>query len=440
MEGCAGKLKNLLIITPHFPPVNSADMHRVRQSLPYYREFGWNPVIITVDPKHIESYNIDPLLSLTIPPDIRVYKVGALPVKTTRKFGLGSLSMRAYFQVQKKGNELLRKEHFDLVFFSTTAFHVMAIGPGWKKKYGVPFILDIQDPWRNDFYLSKPASERPPKFFISYQIDKKMESSTVPKADGIMSVSSAYCDTFKERYNLPQAKCKVIPFGASNYDFEIMRDHVQQSSVKLKEDKINLVYIGRGGHDMKTSLQIIFNAFRKGLQEEPALFSQAHFSFIGTSYALPGQGQKTIEPLAEEMGIKDYVTEMTDRIPYFETLYLLRKADILLVPGSNDNTYTASKIYPYILAERPLLALFHENSSVINVLKDVGLDTYVTFGSQTDTTEKSDAFHAKMKRMLAGGMAVSLNHAAFEPYTARARAKEQTDFFNEVIQDKKLDV
>ena len=86
------------------------------------------------------------------------WKRSRFPAKTTRKFGLGSLSMRAYFQIRRKGNELLKNEQFDIVFISTTAFHVMALGPGWKKKFGVPFVLDMQDPWRNDFFLSKPKS------------------------------------------------------------------------------------------------------------------------------------------------------------------------------------------------------------------------------------------------------------------------------------------
>lgn len=434
MEGSAGKLKNLLIITPHFPPVNSADMHRVRQSLPYYREFGWNPVIITVDPKYIESYNLDPLLSETIPSDIKIHKVGAFSAKATRKFGLGSLSMRAYLQIKKRGNELLRKEKFDLIFFSTTAFHVMALGPGWKKKFGIPFILDFQDPWRNDYYLSKPASERPPKFLISYRIDKKLESATVPYADGIISVSSAYCDTFKERYeNFQQTRCRVIPFGASKYDFEIMQKEVHKTAAKLVDGKINIVYIGRGGHDMKTALEIVFESFKKGLHENPSLFKEVRFSFIGTSYALPGQGQKTIEPLADEMGIREYVTEITDRIPYFDTLYLLKKAEILLVPGSNDNTYTASKIYPYILAEKPMLALFHKDSSVITVLKDVGISSFVTFDSENVSDELVVSFYGEMKKMLENRTPVHLNQHAFEPYTAKNRAKEQADFFDEVV-------
>ena len=101
---------------------------------------------------------------------------------------------------RKKGNELLRSGDFDLIYFSTTAFHVCRLGPYWKKKFKVPFIIDMQDPWRNDFYLDKPRSQRPPKFFISYNIDKYLEATTIPFADGIISVSEGYKNELLQRY------------------------------------------------------------------------------------------------------------------------------------------------------------------------------------------------------------------------------------------------
>ena len=267
-------MKKVLIVSPHFPPLNTADLHRVRQSLPYFAELDWEVVVICVNEAYVESYSVDPFLMLTIPPAIVVHKVKACPIKLARKFGLGSLSMRSYWQIKRKGNELLGKEHFDLVYFSTTAFHVMALGPGWKKKFEVPFILDIQDPWRNDFYLDKPASKRPPKFFISYKIDKWLEAYTVPKADGIISVSKKYCDTFIMRYpSVKKEQCRVITFGASLYDVEIMKKYVQKSEhIKFNNEKFNLVYIGRGGHDMSFALQIIFKALAKGLIEDEVLY------------------------------------------------------------------------------------------------------------------------------------------------------------------------
>src|SRR5690606_2574433 len=120
---------------------------------------------------------------------------------------------------------------FDLIYFSTTAFHVMALGPGWKRKFKVPFVLDIQDPWRNDFYLDKPASQRPPKFFIAYNIDKYLEAKTVPFADGIISVSKAYCDKFIKRYPaISEKMCRVITFGAAENDIAVLNKYVRSSA------------------------------------------------------------------------------------------------------------------------------------------------------------------------------------------------------------------
>jgi len=86
----------------------------------------------------------------------------------------------------------------------------MALGPYWKKKYKVPFVLDIQDPWRNDYYLDKPRHERPPKFFFTYHIDKYLEARTVPFADAIVSVSKTYCDIFKCRYKTSRNRLVLL--------------------------------------------------------------------------------------------------------------------------------------------------------------------------------------------------------------------------------------
>ena len=430
-------MKRILIISPHFPPVNAADMHRIRQSLPYFKKRGWDAEIITVYPEYIESYSIDKLLLKTIPKEIPVHYVKAWNVKKTRKFGLGSISIRSYFFIKKKGDELLSQKKFDLIYFSTTAFHVMALGPRWKKKFGIPFILDIQDPWRSDFYLNKPKAERPPKFFITYNIDKYLEAITVPKADGIISVSKGYCDTFMHRYpTLKPKQFRVIPFGASSYDFEIMKQNITAvSTVSFKSDKINMVYIGRGGHDMRFALEIIFGAFKKGLDEYPKLFSNVHFWFIGTSYAPPGTGVCTIKPLANEINIGKYVTEITDRLPYFETLFLLDKADVLIIPGSTDTNYTASKIFPYILAQKPLLVVFHKLSSVIDILNRLNFNKVVQFENNFSYETYIDDCLIIFYELLIGNTLASFNMEIFKDYSAETQTNKQVDFFEQIIAD-----
>lgn len=411
-------------------------MHRVRQSLPFFKELGWEAEVIAVDPKYVEAYSLDYLLLQTIPDYIKVHHVKAWEAVKTRKFGLGSLSMRSWFQYKKKGNELLRTGKFDLVYFSTTAFHVMALGPYWKRRFKVPFILDIQDPWRNDFYLDKPKSEKPPKYFISYNIDKYLERKTIPKANGIISVSQGYVDILLRRYTgLKTGQFKVIPFGGSRIDFEIMHNNIQRFNPSgFRKDKINIVYIGRGGHDLGFAINILFSAFTQGLKQNPAIFEKLHFWFLGTSYAPPGLGTKTIFPLAAKYGIEEYVTESTERVSYFETLFLLEQANILIMPGSVDKSYTASKLYPYILAKRPMLGIFYYKSSVVEVFNRTKAGEIICF-NEIDSVEKyTDECNVKLERLIANkDRPEDTDWEAFEKYSAFELTKGQVNYFDRII-------
>ncbi len=430
-------MKRVLIISPQFPPLNAADMHRVRQSLPYFKEFGWEPVVIAVAEAFAGGYSRDELLLKTIPPEVEVHRVKALPEKWTRRAGLGSLSIRSAWHIYRKGCSLLRRRKFDLVYFSTTAFHVMALGPLWKRKFGVPFILDIQDPWRNDFYLSKPKAERPPKFWFSYRLDKTLEAYTVPRAEGIISVSAAYCTTFLERYpSLRPKQCRVIPFGAALADLDLLPQLPAPDRLRFDPQQINVVYAGRGGYDLRFALDIIFSALAKGRRDDPALFGRVHCWFAGTSYAREGQGRKTIEPVAAAYGVEDQVTEITDRLPYFETLSVLSRADLLLVPGSTDTAYTASKIYPYVMMRKPMLAVFHENSSVVNFLRDNGFGYVLSFDHrQHPPAAYTDAFcEAWRKTLLQGQPQPGVDQ--FRSFSARERTLEQVQFFEAMLSRK----
>jgi len=69
-------LKKVLIISPYFPPVNAADMQRVRMSLPYFKQFGWDAEVVTVDPRYSDFVKDDLLLE-TVPAGLKIYGVNA---------------------------------------------------------------------------------------------------------------------------------------------------------------------------------------------------------------------------------------------------------------------------------------------------------------------------------------------------------------------------
>ncbi|MCX2431365.1 hypothetical protein [Pedobacter sp. GR22-10] len=291
----------------------------------------------------------------------------------------------------------------------------------------------MQDPWHSNYYEDKPQSEKPAKYWFSYRLNKFLEPIAIKQADGIISVSKAYIETLCKRYpglkTVPQA---VITFGAYAKDFERVQKNWNKFELPFekKDGCTHLVYVGRGGSDMKDALILLFNGFRKGLNDQYELFSKLRFHFIGTSYAPAGKGIQTIMPIAIKMGISAYVEEQTDRIPYYQGIFTLLNADGLIVIGSNDVQYTASKVYPYILAEKPLLTLFHSESSAAKIIKECEAGEVFTLNDKGLVIEE---ISHELYLILSGKKKSTTNWSAFEQYSTKNLTEKQCELFNSVL-------
>ena len=216
-------MKRVLIISPHFPPCNAADSHRIRMSLSYFKDFGWEAEVICVDEKYCEIAK-DDLLLQSIPENTVVYQVKALPKKWTAKIGLGSLALRSIWYLNRQVKLLLQAKNYDLIYFSTTEFPVCILGPIWKKRFQIPYIIDIQDAWHSTYYQNKPKKDRPKKHWFSYRLHKYSEPFAMQNCDGLIAVSPAYLDTLHQRYPKLQNKpAATIPFAAFEQDFNIAK-------------------------------------------------------------------------------------------------------------------------------------------------------------------------------------------------------------------------
>ena len=78
------------------------------------------------------------------------------------------------------------------------------------------------------------------------------------------------------------------------------------------------------------------------------------------------------------------MTEQPGRLDYLDALSVLSEASAILLLGSSERHYTASKLYPALLAKRPILALFHEASSVVSILRAAASEPSVRLVSYAD--------------------------------------------------------
>ena len=408
-------------------------MQRIRMSLPYFKKFGWEAEVVTVKSKYSDLLK-DEVMLQSIPADIEIHRINAFEKSWTSKFGLGSLALRSLWFYRQEVNRILKKKKhgFDLIYFSTTQFPICILGAYWKRRFHVPYVIDMQDPWHSEYYRDKPKQQQPAKYWFSYRLNKYLEPIAIKHVSGLISVSQAYIDDLKKRYpeteNIPAA---IITFGAFEPDLQIAKSNRQLFKPLLSSGFTNMVYIGRGGADMHEAVSLLFEAFKSGLDKEPGIFRRLKMYFIGTSYAPKGQGAPTIFPLAKQLGIGDNVIEITDRISYYHTLETLQQADCLFIPGSDDPKYTASKIYPYLLICKPLLAIFNEKSPAISILKEYGAENVYSYTSEKESKLKVYNF---LKDLLEKKIAdPHYNSEAIETYSAKNMTRKQCELFDLVV-------
>jgi glycosyltransferase involved in cell wall biosynthesis len=186
-------MKKALIVSPHFPPINAPDHQRVRMMLPHFEECGWEVEVLAVDPEWVSAPQDNSLLE-TVPKGIPVHRVRGIPPSWTRPLGFDNLAWRTVRALSKRGAALLASGSFDLIFFSTTQYGVLSLALPWKKKYRLPYVIDIQDPLVNDYY--QRTGTPPPggrlKYAFARMRAKRMEQEVLAGAGANIVVSHDY--------------------------------------------------------------------------------------------------------------------------------------------------------------------------------------------------------------------------------------------------------
>lgn len=349
-----------MIVAPDFPPCNLAGVHRARLFANHLSKFGYEPIVLSVEPTYYEG-TLDQDLMQTISPEVRVVRTKAFPTRPIRLFG--DIGLRSFWQHYRRLSQMARAGEIDLIYIPIPPNYSALLGPLLKLRFGIPYAIDYIDPW---IYQLSAREKRSIKALVSNALARLLEPFAVRKANGISGVASGYFEGVIQRNpRLAHVPTLAVPYGGELQDEELVDRTNRQSQVLNRigqNGKKILVYAGALMPHAHDTFRSLFAGARLLKESDPALFENLQFVFVGA-------GSNLIGKIATEMGVADKVTEVPERQPYLEVLALLRQSHAVLILGSNERHYTASKTFQALGSRRPVLAMLHAESTAVEILR-----------------------------------------------------------------------
>lgn len=429
-------MRRVLIIAPQFVPCSYPPAIRVRFFAQHLESFGWKPVVLCVEHACMEE-PADPEFTKTIPESLEIIRVPALSPRWTRRVGIGDLGIRCFPYMLRRARQLCRERRIDALLIPGPPWHTFLVGPRIQREFGVSYVLDYIDPWVSSWGQGAPPWS---KAFWYRQMAKALEPGAVRHADHIIAVSEGTNEGVRERFpEIPRERFTAIPYGGEPSDFEYLRRHPRPHGFWDPADgRFHVVYVGAMLPKAYDTLRALFSACLSLRQSHPELFARLRLHFIGTTYD-PHPKQGLVEPVAAAIGLGEIVQEHPGRIPYLDACNVLCQADALVGLGTSERHYTASKIFPCILARRPLLAMYHEASTVVEFVRRSGAGEVITYSDEEPVGQHVSRIHDRLVALLEGRSAslAAPHTAAFDDMTARAMTARLAAVLDRVAQPRK---
>lgn len=375
--------KKVLIISFYFPPNNAIGAVRIGKFAKYLPEFGWEPIVLTVNdirgltqtlPTEINETNVirTPYFNLSGLFARRVSQKHNIPLSATKvqKGKKRSLELRLldlgkpiytlpvieqiifdpmgwYSYAVRAALEIIRNNEIKMIFstFGPSVPHLIA--SRIHKKTNIPWVAEFRDPWSFNEY----GRQTQPFIFF----ERQWEKQTLKNCDLLISVSELLA---KKLEFLHSKKTIVI---ANGFDEDDYKEQVPITT------KFTITYTGNvytGKRDPSPLFQALKELHKKGIISPEDI----EVRFFGQNI------NETIPALIEKYDIKAFV-KIYGFVPFRESIKRQRESTILLILSWNDprdsGTMTG-KIYEYIGAGRPILAVAFKGGEIDSLLQKTG--------------------------------------------------------------------
>jgi len=217
-------MTNVLFVAYQFPPRSGAGVHRSLNFVKYLRQYGYNPIVFTIDEKSIrrETNQIDPKLLDQIPSDIQIERSPSYSIGPAAKW-LQKVHLHRFFWVLVppfcwewsmpwsfftyfKAKKLIKKHDIKVVYTSSGPFSPMMLGYLLQKTTPVKWVADLRDPFTDAYMWIFPTK-------LHWGISRLWERFFFSKPDKLIVNTESVRELYLQRKLIPAHKIVTLTSG-----------------------------------------------------------------------------------------------------------------------------------------------------------------------------------------------------------------------------------
>jgi glycosyltransferase involved in cell wall biosynthesis len=417
-------VKRVLLVTYHYPPLTGSGVYRPLRLSKYLPRVGWDVTVLTVSQR--ARLPKDPALLREVPSQVRVERTPSLeprvPLLLLRRIGLRRLVERVqpWFMVpddqlgwtpfaRARGRRLLARTPHQAIVSTAGPYSAHLVGLGLSRSSGLPWVADFRDEWTTNPYLSG----RYPSAWHR-RLNRRLERRVLEAADRVTCVSEPWLAALaRAAPDCPSTKFACLPNG---YDAEHFPRREDRAA-----DRFRIVYTGAFyGHRCPAPF---LEALRRVVESGWIPEANCEVVFMGGGVDAARVGQRFGQAVARMLRV-------VAQRPHFEALELLQRAALLLlvVPPEGGTGNHTGKLFPYLAAGRPILALAPPG----NVAAELVLRSRSGIVADPDDPAAIQAGLRSAHEAWKRGVALDQDRALIERYEARAQAETWARLLDEI--------
>jgi len=363
-------VKRVLMVAFHFPPlIGSSGIQRTLRFAQHLPEFGWEPAVLSAHPRAYPNKADESVRE--IPRNLEVRR--AFSLDAARHLAVAGIFPRLLALPDRwsswclgavpAGLRLMRTFKPDVLWTTYPIASAHLIGAALHRLTGIPWVADFRDPMAQEDY---PADR------LTHRAFEWIERRTLRACTKAIFTAPGALRLYAERYpELPASRLGIIENGYDEASFA----GLEARSPRDGERPLTLVHSGTI-YSSERDPRPLFAALGE-LAREGAI------SGASVKLLLRASGNDAyLSELVRAEGIQEIVS-LQPAVGYRAALEEMQRSDGLLVlQAANCNYQVPAKLYEYLRARPPILALTDPQGDTAAVLRSAGVDSIAPLDSK----------------------------------------------------------